>query len=138
VKGTELNFHSLLCNFKIDIQGEMLPMSLIWNQIRYMLGGERDKITLGKIKYKFGTSRNKNSALCTTYLYTGKVQTPRLLVLSLWHCLSCGGIWLTLSYGLCLHRRSDQGKQKHPLKLSAYIHRTAVLWLDCSGMWPCS
>jgi len=44
-------------------------MILFRNQIRDMLGGERDKITFGGIKHKFRTSRNKNTVkdniLCT-------------------------------------------------------------------------
>jgi len=49
VKGTELNFDSILRNFQIYIQGEMLlPMILVRNQIRDMLGRETGKITFGK------------------------------------------------------------------------------------------
>jgi len=49
VKDIELNFNSILHNFQIYIQGEMLlPMILIGKQIRDMLGGETGKITFGK------------------------------------------------------------------------------------------
>jgi len=45
VNGIELNVISLLRNFKIYIQGEMLlPMILVRSQIKNMLGGETDKI----------------------------------------------------------------------------------------------
>ena len=53
--GVELNFISLPLNFKIYIQGEMmLPMILVQNQIRNMLGGETGKITFGRINYSLG------------------------------------------------------------------------------------
>jgi hypothetical protein len=55
VNGIELNFIRLLREFKIYIQGEMLlPMILVRNQIRNMLGGETGKITFGRINYNLG------------------------------------------------------------------------------------
>ena len=38
----------------------LLTMTLFRNQIRIMLGGETDKITLGRTKYNFSTWSNKN------------------------------------------------------------------------------
>jgi hypothetical protein len=57
VNGNELNFVSLLRNFKIYIQGEvLLPVILVRNQIGDMLGGERGKFTCRKNKVTFGLS----------------------------------------------------------------------------------
>jgi len=41
----------------------LLPMILVRNQIRNIFGGEKDKITFGRIKYvyKLRTSRNKST-----------------------------------------------------------------------------
>jgi len=51
VNSIELNFISLLRNFEIYIQGEMLlPTILVRTQIRNMLGGEMDKFTSRKNK----------------------------------------------------------------------------------------
>jgi len=51
----ELNFISLVRKFIIYIQGEMLlPMNLVRNQIRNMLGGETGKITIGRLKHSLG------------------------------------------------------------------------------------
>jgi len=48
VNGIELNYISLLPNFKIYIQGQMfLTMIQDGNRIRDMLGGETGKITFG-------------------------------------------------------------------------------------------
>jgi hypothetical protein len=53
----------------------LLPMILVRDQIRYMLGGETGKITFGRIKYKYRTCINKNYSLYTIYWYIGRVQT---------------------------------------------------------------
>jgi hypothetical protein len=55
-------------------------MILVRKQIRYMLDGEIGKITCGRIKDKLRTWSKKNSALCTKYLYIGRVRIARLLV----------------------------------------------------------
>jgi len=39
----------------------LFPMILVRIQKRNMLGGERNNNTFGRIKYKFRTSRNKNT-----------------------------------------------------------------------------
>ena len=39
----------------------LLPMILVRNQIRDILGGETGKIAFGRIKYKFRTSSRKNT-----------------------------------------------------------------------------
>ena len=44
----------------------MLPMILVQNQIRNVLGGERGKITFGRIKYNTGLVA-KEFRLCTIY-----------------------------------------------------------------------
>jgi hypothetical protein len=41
----------------------LLPMTLVRNQIRNMLSGERGKSTFGTIKYEFRTSSKKYSKL---------------------------------------------------------------------------
>ena len=41
----------------------LLPMILVRNQIRNMLGGVRGKITLPRIKYEFMISSNKNTSM---------------------------------------------------------------------------
>jgi Fe2+ or Zn2+ uptake regulation protein len=41
--------------------GEVLPMTLVRNQIKNMLGEETGKITFGRTKYKFRTSSNRIS-----------------------------------------------------------------------------
>jgi len=51
VNGIELHFISLLRNFKVYIQREMmLPTILVRIQIRNMLAGETGKFTSGKNK----------------------------------------------------------------------------------------
>ena len=100
-----------------------------------MLGGEIGKITFGRIKYKFRTSSNKNSSLCTIYWYTAKVRTARLLLLLLKLLLLLGlrsvchaeGFVLLLAKGSDRIAALNPCKQKHPLKLSAYINRTVVM-----------
>ena len=59
------------------------PMILVRNQIRDMFGGETGKITFGRIQYKFGTSDDKNSSLCTihVYWYSERVRAARVLLL---------------------------------------------------------
>jgi len=47
----------------------VLPMILVRNQIRNMLGGKTDKITFGRIYYKFRTS-SKRIPLCVEYIGT--------------------------------------------------------------------
>jgi len=58
----------------------LLPMILVRNQIRDMIVGEIGKITFRRMKYKFRTSSNKNSSLCTihVYWYNWRVRTSRL------------------------------------------------------------
>ena len=46
-----------------SVQYILLPMILVRNQIRGMLGQELGKITLGRTKYKFRISSIKNSSL---------------------------------------------------------------------------
>ena len=46
----------------------MLPMIVVQNQIRDMLGGERGKITFRRIKYKLRPSSNNNCRLCTVHI----------------------------------------------------------------------
>jgi len=41
----------------------VLPMILVRNQIRNVLGRETGKFTFGRIKYKFRTSSNKNTCM---------------------------------------------------------------------------
>jgi len=122
---------SFLCSFlSLLLVSQMI---LVRNKIVDMFSREKGKITFGRIKYKFRISSNNNSCLCAIYWYSGRVQTSRLLLLSLWRCLSRRGIPPIVAkdcdriaaLNLCTH--------KHPLKLSAYIIRTAVYaW---SGMW---
>jgi len=65
VDGNELNFISLLHNFKIYIQGEiLLPMILVREQIRNMLGEETGKITFGRIKYNLGLGAKEFRFVC--------------------------------------------------------------------------
>jgi len=52
----------------------LLPMILVRDQIRNMLGGETGRITFGRIKYKYRTWINNNSSLCTIYWYVERVQ----------------------------------------------------------------
>jgi len=54
VNGFELHFISLRQNLKIYIHGEMLPLILVRNQIKSLLGGETGKSTWQN-KEKFGT-----------------------------------------------------------------------------------
>ena len=58
-------------------------MTLVRNQTRDMLSGERGKITFGRNENKSRASSSKNYILCTKYWYIGRVRTSRLLLLSL-------------------------------------------------------
>jgi hypothetical protein len=58
---------------------------------------DRQANYIPKIKHKFRTSTYKKFALCTVYWYSRRVRNSRLLVFSLWQCLSHGGIRTALS-----------------------------------------
>ena len=56
MNGIELNFISLLRNFKIYIQGVMLlPLILVRSQIKIMLGGETCKVVLKRVSLVYYT-----------------------------------------------------------------------------------
>ena len=75
-----------LANFKVNKSitcsrlRPVLPMILVRNQIRDMLGRERQaKLDSEELCKNSGLPSNKNSSLCTKYWYAGNVQTLRLL-----------------------------------------------------------
>ena len=68
MKGAEFHFNNILRTFQIYIKREMLlPMILVRNHIRDMLGGETDKITFGKESINLGLLAIRNS-LCVQYI----------------------------------------------------------------------
>jgi hypothetical protein len=93
-----------------------------------MLGGETGEITFGKSSINLGLRAERISSWYNTVY---------------WHIADCKGVvvkFMTVFGGLPLAKGCDRiaaltpCKQKSPLKLSAYINRTAVFAL--SGKWP--
>lgn len=53
----------------------MSPMILFRNMIIIMLGGERNKLTFGRIRHKFRVSSNKNNSMAQ---YVGTLRGCRI------------------------------------------------------------
>ena len=101
-------------------------MILVQNQIRDMIGGETGKITFGRIKYNFGF-RAIRIPLCVQH--NGTLKGYRLQ--GCWYYVD-DSVCRAEGFGLFLAKGCDciaaltLCKQKHPLKLPAYINWTAV------------
>jgi len=104
----------------------MLQMILVRNQIRDILGGETDKITLRKFNINLRL-RAKLTPVCVQNI--GKFGGCGVHVC--WYSVY-DGICHAEGFGLLLEKCCDPiatltpCKQKHPMKLSACINRTAV------------
>jgi hypothetical protein len=107
---------------------------LVRNQIRDMLGGQTGKITFGKLNINLGL---RAKTIPSWYNILVHCEGANLkAVHKFMTYLSRGGIRPTLSKGLWPYCRFNPLRTKHPLKLWAYINRTAVYaW---SGMWSWS
>jgi hypothetical protein len=86
----------------------VLPMILVRNQIRNTFGGKTGKITFDGMWYKFGTSNNKNFALCAKLRGSWRVVGIRVVtVLFIRRGADCKTVGIRVVTVLFIRRDAD-------------------------------